>query len=462
MSEVKTISKALVTQPLKTSQPTGATLAAMGFDATIPLLHGSQGCSAFAKVYLIQHLREPIPLQNTAVDQVAAVMGADDNLVQALYNLANKQHPQCIAVFTTGLTEMQGSDIHRTVKLFQQQYPQFLDIEIVPVATPDFKGSMESGFAKFVDAMVRQCAQPYPITKQTNLVNVLCSVAITAADLDLLRRYLDAFDLEAIFLPDLAESVDGHLEQADFSATSTGGTSVEQVRRVSSASMTLVVGESMYSTAKWLKQQFGIPFVCCGLGMGIQATDHLLDALAHLSGKSVPLCFDRERKRLQDAMLDTHFLLSGAKVAIAAEPDLAQGYIQLLQEIGAELPLVVTTAPAKLFQGYALSNVLVGDLSLVAEQLEHFDVVVGNSHCAQICEPQVPVIRAGFPCYDHFGNMDILQIGYEGARSRLYAFANALLRNHHNEVTAHISQYAFSAEQVTPNHTFKTQFVEAL
>lgn len=450
MTEIRTLTDALVTQPLKTSQPTGATLAAMGFDSTIPLMHGSQGCSAFAKVYLIQHLREPIPLQNSAVDQVAAVMGADDNLIQALHTLATKYHPQCIAVFTTGLTEMQGSDIQRAVKMFKQQYPQFLGIEVVPVATPDFKGSLETGYARFVDAIVRQCADANPRRKQANLVNVLCSSAVTSADIDLIRRYLDAFDLEGIFIPDLSESLDGHLDQADFSPTSTGGTTLEQVHRVSSAALTLVIGESMYSTAKWLKQSFHIDYLCCGLGMGLQATDHLLDGLAHLSGKPVPLWFERERKRLQDAMLDTHFVLSGSQVAIAAEPDLAQGYIQLLQEVGAELPLVVTTSAAKLFQRYLLDNVVVGDLSVVSQQLESIDVVVGNSHCAQICEPQVPVIRAGYPCYDHFGNMDILQFGYEGARARLYAFANALLRNQHHEVEPHISQYYFSADKVVP------------
>ncbi len=461
MSDVKTVSRALVTQPLKTSQPTGATLAAMGFDSTIPLMHGSQGCSAFAKVYLIQHLREPVPLQNSAVDQVAAVMGADDNLIAALYHLANQYHPRCLAVFTTGLTEMQGSDIQRAVKTFAQQYPQFADIEVVPVATPDFKGSMESGFARFVDAMVRQCASPKPWAKNPNLVNVLCSVSTTAADIDLLRRYLDAFGLEGIFLPDLGASLDGHLEQADYSPTSTGGTTLEQVRASSSAALTLVLGESLLTTANWLKQRFAIPYLSCGLGMGLQASDHLIAALARLAGKAVPAWIERERQRLQDAMLDTHFLLSGCPIAIAAEPDLAHGYIELLREVGAELPLVVTTAAAKLFQRYPLDNIVVGDLSLLSEQLGNVELVIGNSHCAPICEPNVALVRAGFPCFDQFGNMDILQLGYEGARARLYALANAKLRNHHDEVTPHVSQYYFSSQQVTVHRPLATASAEA-
>lgn len=98
----------LVTQPLKTSPATGATLATLGFAGSIPLMHGSQGCSAFTKVYLIQHLREPIPLQNTAIDQVSAVMGGEGNVSEALQVLCEKHAPELIVLMSTGLTEMQG------------------------------------------------------------------------------------------------------------------------------------------------------------------------------------------------------------------------------------------------------------------------------------------------------------------------------------------------------------------
>ncbi|MDZ4151730.1 nitrogenase component 1, partial [Methylicorpusculum sp.] len=76
MAEIHKRKKALSVNPLKASQPIGGSLATLGFDKAIPMLHGSQGCTAFAKVFFVRHFREPIPLQSTAIDQGSSVMGA--------------------------------------------------------------------------------------------------------------------------------------------------------------------------------------------------------------------------------------------------------------------------------------------------------------------------------------------------------------------------------------------------
>jgi nitrogenase molybdenum-iron protein NifN len=64
MAEILRRNKALSVNPLKASQPVGGSLATLGFDKAIPMLHGSQGCAAFAKVFFVRHFREPIPLQS--------------------------------------------------------------------------------------------------------------------------------------------------------------------------------------------------------------------------------------------------------------------------------------------------------------------------------------------------------------------------------------------------------------
>jgi len=51
MTEILKRNKALSVNPLKASQPIGGALACLGFDQAIPMLHGSQGCTAFAKVF---------------------------------------------------------------------------------------------------------------------------------------------------------------------------------------------------------------------------------------------------------------------------------------------------------------------------------------------------------------------------------------------------------------------------
>ena len=58
MAEVIKSNKPLAVNPLKVSQPVGAILAFLGIDQAIPMLHGSQGCSAFAKVFFVRHFVE--------------------------------------------------------------------------------------------------------------------------------------------------------------------------------------------------------------------------------------------------------------------------------------------------------------------------------------------------------------------------------------------------------------------
>ena len=105
MTEVIKRKKALSVSPLKASQTVGASLAFLGFARAMPIMHGSQGCTAFAKVFFVRHFREPIPLQTTAMDQVSSVMGADDNIIEALKTICEKNSPSILGMVTTGLAD---------------------------------------------------------------------------------------------------------------------------------------------------------------------------------------------------------------------------------------------------------------------------------------------------------------------------------------------------------------------
>jgi len=442
---------ALVEQPLKTSAATGATLACMGLGNAIPLMHGSQGCGAFAKVYLIQHFREPIPLQNTAIDQIAAVMGGDDNLFQAIKLLCEKHQPELIMVMTTGLTEMQGCDLERVVREFRQACPQFAATQVVAVTTPDFSGSMQTGFASAVEACIQQLLVDksdviQPTATCAEQLNIFCSVALTSADLELIERYCEAFGFKPIFVPKLSDSLDGHLAAGDFAVSTTGGTSLSQLSALANSSASIVIGDSMRGAAKILEKHFAVPSHFVGMVMGMQETDKLVMLLSQLSGKAVPQWLTRQRQRLQDALLDCHFILSASSCAMALEPDAALGYSQLLSEVGAVLDTCVTTVNLPAIKQLKAKQVVVGDLSDLSERVADYALVVGNTHCANLCEPTTPVLRAGFPCHDLYGNSDILQVGYEGARARLFAMANLLKAYHQDEVAAHYSDYRFEPE----------------
>ena len=65
MAKVTVSQKHCTVNPLKMSQPIGAALAFMGVEGSMPLLHGSQGCTSFGLVLFVRHFREAIPMQTT-------------------------------------------------------------------------------------------------------------------------------------------------------------------------------------------------------------------------------------------------------------------------------------------------------------------------------------------------------------------------------------------------------------
>ncbi|MBU2830370.1 nitrogenase iron-molybdenum cofactor biosynthesis protein NifN, partial [Acidithiobacillus ferriphilus] len=58
MSTVIQSRKACTVNPLKMSQPIGGALAFMGIADCMPMLHGSQGCTAFGLVLFQRHFNE--------------------------------------------------------------------------------------------------------------------------------------------------------------------------------------------------------------------------------------------------------------------------------------------------------------------------------------------------------------------------------------------------------------------
>ncbi|MEJ2435788.1 MAG: nitrogenase iron-molybdenum cofactor biosynthesis protein NifN, partial [Pseudolabrys sp.] len=250
MAEIVKRNKALSVSPLKASQPVGAALAFLGLYKSIPMLHGSQGCTAFGKVFFVRHFREPIPLQTTAMDQVSSVMGADDNIVEGLKTVCEKMKPAGVGLPTTGLSETQGADVAGDVRNFRTRYPEFAEVAVVPVTTPDFTGCLESGYAAAVQAMIdvmvpeAAIANTRPGTRRRQ-VNVLAGAALTPGDIEALKDMIEAFGLRPVVVPDISEALDGHLGDEQFSPLTTGGTPVSELATLGEAAATLVIGASL-------------------------------------------------------------------------------------------------------------------------------------------------------------------------------------------------------------------------
>ncbi len=447
MADIIRRKKALSVNPLKASQPVGGSLATLGFDRAIPLLHGSQGCTAFAKVFFVRHFREPIPLQSSAMDQASSVMGADENVIEGLKTIAEKFRPAIITVLTTGLSETQGTDVKRCVREFRTRYPQFSEVAVVAVNTPDFTGCLESGYAATVTEMISQLV-PETGTKpgaRPRQINVLAGSFLTPGDLEHLRDLIEWFGLRPVFVPNLADSLDGHLVDADFSPVTTGGLALSEVKTLGDAVATLVIGASLKKAGDILEARTGVPSCRFDHLYGLHANDGLIKTLADIIGGAVPTRIERQRAQLQDAMVDTHFMLGFLRVAIAADPDQLNAFVHMLSEMGGEVVAAVAAGDGPALAQTPLASIRIGDLEDLEQAARdgEAELLIGNSHAVQTAERLgLPILRCGFPLYDVIGGYQKTFIGYAGARQTLFDLANlAMAYNHRHEVPVYRSIY---------------------
>jgi len=460
MAEIQKRKKALSVSPLKASQPTGGSLACLGFDKAMPMLHGSQGCTAFAKVFFVRHFREPIPLQTTAMDQASSVLGADENVIEGIKAIAEKSNPALIVVLTTGLAETQGCDVHRNVREFRDKYPEYNHVAVVAVNTPDFSGCVESGYAltvyEIIKALVPDAAEAgtKPGNRQRQ-INVLTPPMLTPGDLETLRDTIEMFNLRPVFVPDLSESLDGVLTDDPFSPVTIGGTSISEVATLGEAKATFVIGPSLKKCGELLQERTGVPTVYFDHLYGLEANDALISALADISEVPVPPRIERQRMQLQDAMLDTHFMLGQLRVAIASDPDQLNAFVHLLTGMGAQVVAAVAPANAPILAKMPVDVVKIGDLEdleLTAKE-RGAQLLIGNSHAVHSAERlELPILRVGFPLYDIIGGYQKTWIGYKGTRQTLFDLANLVINFAHEDIEPYFSPYAQKPEQELAAH----------
>lgn len=435
MASVKTPFKAAAVNPLKMSQPLGASYAFMGMNRCMPVMHGSQGCTSFGLVLLVRHFREAIPLQTTAMNEATTIMGGYDNVEKGVLNIRSRTQPDLIAICSTGLTETKGDDVGAYLKLIQERHPEVADTALVYVSTPDYVGAFQDGWAKAVVGLIEALVEPSSECDPRQ-VNVLPGCHLTPGDIQEVREIIQAFGLEPIFLPDVSGSLDGHMSD-EFSPTTMGGTTLAQARAMGASIATLAIGEQMRPCAEALEKKTGVPFALFERLSGLEANDAFMSHLAELSGTPVPDKYRRERSQLQDAMLDGHFFIGGKRIAIGAEPDLLWALGMTLHELGARLDTVITTTQSPLLERLPSEEVLIGDLEDLEKGAAHCDLLITHSHGRQAAERlHKPFFRAGLPMFDRLGAAHRVYVGYRGTRELIFEVGNLLLADlHHHEGT---------------------------
>ncbi|QPB24658.1 nitrogenase iron-molybdenum cofactor biosynthesis protein NifN [Rhizobium sp. 007] len=433
MAHILLQTKSAAINPLKSSQPLGAAFAFLGIDGAIPLFHGSQGCTSFALVLLGRHFKETIPLQTTAMDEIATIIGGADRLEQAIFNLKARTRPRLIGICTTALVETRDEDVAGDLaNIKRKRATELTGTEVVLASTPDFDGAIEEGWSKAVTAMIEGITRPGTQKRDPTKVVILPGWNITVADIEHLRETAESFGLTPVILPEVSGALDGTVPD-HWVPTTYGGTKVEDIRDLGAAIQCIAIGEQMRRPAEALRRLTGVPYVLFESLTGLRNADRFIWLLTAMSREQAPANVRRSRMQLQDAMLDGHFHLAGKQVAIASEPDQLFQFADFFTGMGAEITAAVTTTgTSKTLQIVPAGTVQVGDLGDLERLAAGADLLVTHSHGRQAAERLgIPLMRVGFPVFDRLGSQHKLTILYQGTRDMIYEVVNIVQANQH-------------------------------
>ncbi|MDJ0508774.1 MAG: nitrogenase molybdenum-iron protein subunit beta [Crocosphaera sp.] len=432
--------EALTVNPAKACQPLGALLAAIGFEGTLPFVHGSQGCVAYFRTHLTRHFKEPVSAVSSSMTENAAVFGGLKNMVDGLQNSYALYKPQMIAVCTTCMAEVIGDDLGAFIGNARQDGAIPEDLPVAFAHTPSFVGSHITGYDSMMKSILSTLTKDQKKETTNGKINFIAGFETYIGNVRALKNIISAFDLDATLLSDTEMYLDSP-NLGEFKMYHEG-TSLEDAADSINAEATIAL--QTYTTPKtreYIEKEWGQKTFTYR-PWGVKATDEFLMGLSELTGKPIPKEFEIARGRAVDAMTDTQAWVHGKRAAVYGDPDLVMGLLQFMLEMGIEPVHVLVNNSTKEFIAEAealLAASPYGQQATVwgGKDLWHMrsllftepvDFIVGNSYAKYLeRDTKTPLIRIGYPIFDRHHLHRYSTIGYEGTINLLTWIANGLM-----------------------------------
>jgi nitrogenase molybdenum-iron protein beta chain len=426
--------EALTVNPAKACQPLGAVFAAVGFEQTIPFVHGSQGCVAYYRSHFSRHFKEPTSCVSSSMTEDAAVFGGLNNMIDGLANTYNMYKPKMISVSTTCMAEVIGDDLNAFIKTSKEKGSVPQDFDVPFAHTPAFVGSHVTGYDNVMKGVVEHFwdgkagTAPKLERVPNEKINFIGGFdGYTVGNLREIKRIFNLMGVEYTILGDPSDvwdtPTDGEFRMYD------GGTKLEDAANAIHAKATISMQH--FSTEKTLPfiAEHGQETYSFHHPVGVRATDEFLMTVSKITGKPIPEELTRERGRLVDAIADSSAHLHGKKFAIYGDPDLTLGIAGFLLELGAEPIHVLATNGGKAWEEkvnalFASSPFGKNCKAYPGRDLWHMrsllftepvDFLIGNTYGKYLeRDTGTPLIRIGFPIFDrhHYHRYPVW--GYQG------------------------------------------------
>ncbi len=440
--------EALTINPAKACQPLGAVLCSLGFEKTLPYVHGSQGCVAYFRTYFNRHFKEPVACVSDSMTEDAAVFGGHANMNDGLQNAYALYKPEMIAVSTTCMAEVIGDDLQAFTNNAKKD--NFIPTEVpVPYAhTPSFVGSHVTGWDNMFEGFCRSLAPAAKEVGSNGKLNLVTGFDTYLGNYRVLKRMMAEMGVSASLLSDPSEVLDTPAD-GQYRMYAGGTTQAEMVDAPNAIDTLLLQPWQLVKTKKVVTETWGQPGSALNVPIGLEATDEFLMKVSELTGKPIPESLATERGRLVDMITDSHTWLHGKKFALYGDPDYVMGLTKFLLELGAEPTVILCHNGSKKWEK-ALKKVL--DASPYGQNSEIYvgcdlwhlrslmftnkpDFLIGNSYGKFIQRDtlakgkafEVPLIRLGFPIFDRHHLHRMTTWGYEGGMYIVTTLVNAVL-----------------------------------
>ncbi|HBI04825.1 MAG TPA: nitrogenase molybdenum-iron protein subunit beta, partial [Paenibacillaceae bacterium] len=199
----------LTINPAKACQPLGAVLAGLGFEGTLPFVHGSQGCVAYFRSHFSRHFKEPVPASSSSMTEDSAVFGGMRNLVEGLGNSASLYKPKMIAMSTTCMAEVIGDDLQAFIETARQEGNISEDFPVPFANTPSFVGSHITGYDSMMKSILSYLFEKEPgEIDKTEKINLIPGFETYTGNIVELKKILSLMGVEYTVLGDHSDNLD--------------------------------------------------------------------------------------------------------------------------------------------------------------------------------------------------------------------------------------------------------------
>ncbi len=309
-----------VKDPIDSSMMVGAFRAVDGIKDAYPFFNSPLGCPFHMLIMWSRHKRDTMMYSHAMIVEEDVIMGYNDKLEGALNKVVDSlpDSTKAIAVISSDAAEIILPDIERiSNKIMQERGGK---IRVIPIRAAGIKGNHIDGFnlamSMFLENYFKKSKDTIPMS--VNLLGVVQDEVTHSGDVTEVERLLNAIGISVISTMFLKSST-------------------EDIRNAGKAAANIVLNEEYgLQGAKYLEEEFGMPYICESPPFGYEGTrDWLLKVSEHFGlGEQASDFIEGEERRVYPLIVQGDQYFAGTKVAVYADPTTAVGITRLVTELG--------------------------------------------------------------------------------------------------------------------------------